>query len=89
MQSTSVPLRLILENHLRLYEQCVAYLNTHEEDFSLKEPVLLGYALALSENGESAKGLEIIQKLLFSDISGKTDYSATENPGIALIEPVQ
>jgi CHAT domain-containing protein len=81
--------KIDLKKSLRLYEQCVVYLNTHEEDFSLREPVFLGYALALSENGESAKGLEIIQKLLFSDISEKTDYSATENPGIALIEPVQ
>jgi len=81
--------KIDLKKSLQLYKQCLAYLNTHEEDFSLKEPVLLGYALALSENGESAEGLEIIQKLLFSDISGKTDYSATENPGISLIEPVQ
>jgi len=81
--------KIDLKKSLRLYEQCVAYVNSHEEDFSLKEPVLLGYALALSENRESAKGLEIIQKLLFADISEKTDYSATENPGIALIEPVQ
>lgn len=78
-----------LKKSLRLYEQCISYLNTHEDDFTLKEPVLLGYALALSENGEPSRGLELIQKLLFADISGKTGYSSTENPEIALIEPVQ
>jgi CHAT domain-containing protein len=78
-----------LKKSLRLYEQCISYLNTHEDDFSLKEPVFLGYALALSENGEPSKGLELIQKLLFSDFSGKTGYSSTENPEITLIEPVQ
>jgi CHAT domain-containing protein len=78
-----------LKKSLELYEQCISYLNSHEDDFSLKEPVLLGYSLALSENGESAKGLEIIQNLLFTDISGKTRYTSTENPEIASIEPVQ
>lgn len=78
-----------LKKALGLYEKCISYLNSHDNDFSLKEPVLLGYSLALSENGESEKGLEIIQKLLFSEIPGKKVYSPTENPKIALIEPVQ
>lgn len=81
--------KIDLKKSLLLYGQCNEYLKTHEDDFSLKEPVLLGYALALSENGESEQGLEIIQKLLFSDISGNTYYSTTENPGISLIKPVQ
>jgi CHAT domain-containing protein len=78
-----------LKKSLGLYEQCILYLNSHEDDYSLREPVLLGYSLALSENGESVRGLETIQKLLFTDISGKTGYSSTENPVIDLIEPVQ
>ena len=78
-----------LKKSLGLYEQCISYLTSHEDDYSLREPVLLGYSLALSENGESVRGLEIIQKLLFTDITGKTGYSSTENPVIALIEPVQ
>ena len=44
--------------------------------FSLREPVLLGYALALSENSESDRALGIIQELLFSGISEKTVYAA-------------
>ncbi len=81
--------KIDLKKSLMLYEQCIAYLNTHEGDFSLKEPVLLGYALALSDNGKPAEGLNIIQELLFSRIGDKTEYSAVENPEIALIEPVQ
>jgi CHAT domain-containing protein len=81
--------KIDLKKSLLMYEQCITYLNIHGEDNSLKEPVLLGYALALSENGESPKALEIIQKLLFSGIPGKNGYSATENPEIASIEPVQ
>jgi tetratricopeptide (TPR) repeat protein len=47
-----------LKKSLELYEQCISYLNSHEDDFSLKEPVLLGYSLALSENGESQTSTE-------------------------------
>jgi len=78
-----------LKKALGLYEQCITYLNSHENDLSLEEPVLLGYSLALSENGESERGLEIIQKLLFTETPEKTGYSSTENPAIDLIEPVQ
>ncbi len=79
--------RLDTRKSLRLYEQCLVYINNHEDDISLKDPVLLGYALSLSENGESNKALEIIQKLLFSEVQGKKQYSLLENPEIRLIEP--
>ncbi len=81
--------RIDLKKSLTFYEQCIEYLKSHEDDFSLKDPVYLGYAIALSENDESQKALEIIQKLLFTGIPGSTKYSITENPGIELIEPVQ
>ena len=74
---------------LSLYEQCIEYLNTHEEDLSLRETVLLGYSLALSDNSQSEKALEIIQKLLFPRIENKEDYSATENPESEMIAPSQ
>ena len=73
---------------LSLYEQCIEYLNTHEEDISLREPVLLGYSLALSENSQSEKALEIIQKLLFSGIENKKTIHATENPESDMIAPI-
>ena len=74
---------------LSLYEQCIAYLNTHGEDFSLSETVLLGYSLALSDNRQLEKALEIIQKLLFSRVEGKESYSTTENPALEMITPSQ
>jgi len=80
--------RIDIGKSIRLYEDCIAYLDIHEEDLSLREPVLLGYALALSEHGEAGKGLEIIQEMLFSD-AGKTGYDAIKNPDTASIEPDQ
>jgi len=74
---------------LSLYEQCIAYLNIHEEDFSLREPVLLGYSLALSDYGQSDKALEIIQELLFPNVEDKAGYEAAENPEEAMIENLQ
>lgn len=75
------------EESLRLYEKCIAYLNSHSEDITLRNPVYLGYARSLSENGKSQEALEIIQKLLFSGISEKTAVPPIKNPEIDLIEP--
>ena len=72
---------------LALYEQCIDYLHNREEDLSLKDPVMLGYALSLSGNGESEKALGIIQDLLFSRIPAKVQHSTLENPELSLIEP--
>ncbi len=71
------------------YEKCLGYLETHEEDVSLRNPIIFGYALVLTETGDSGKALDIIQELLFSRIQGKKEYSAVENPEIELIEPDQ
>jgi CHAT domain-containing protein len=78
---------LDIKKSLLLYEQCIDYINKHEEDLSLKDPVLLGYALSLSGNGESNRALEVIQKLLFSTVQQKSKYSLLENPETNLIEP--
>ena len=80
--------RIDIGKSIRLYEECITYINSHPEDISLREPVLMGYALALSKNGDAGKGLEIIQKMLFSD-AGKTDYDVLKNPDASLIEPDQ
>jgi len=77
--------RIDIGKSIRLYEECITYLNSHPEDFSLREPVLLGYALALSKHGDAVKGLEIIQKMLYSD-TGKTDYDGIKNPDASSIE---
>lgn len=76
-----------LEKSLLLYEQCTEYLKNHNEDIALKDPVNLGYALALSENGESEKALEIVQKLIVAGIPERTFNSPVKNPEINLIEP--
>ncbi len=81
--------KMDMANSRLQYEKCNAYLETHDEDIFLKNPVILGYAIVLTETGDSGKALDIIQQLLFSRIPGKTDYSAVENPEIDLIEPDQ
>lgn len=77
------------ERSLRLYEKCIAYLDNHEEDLSLSDPVHLGYALVLAELGKSVKALTVIQKLLFRGISESQTPSAPGNPPNDLIKPVQ
>ncbi len=49
---------------LSLYEQCVNYIDNNKEELALRDPVLLGYALSLSANGESEKALKIIEQLV-------------------------
>jgi len=75
------------EKSLLLYKQCLDYLNNHKEDLLLRDPVLIGYAVALSENGESLKALESIQELLFLGLADKANYNLTSNPKIDQIEP--
>ncbi len=81
--------KIDIKKSLFLYEQCIDYINRHKEDLSLKEPVLLGYALSLAENGDSRKALENVQKLLYPGITEKTDYPVTGNPEIGQIESDQ
>ncbi|HUU99725.1 MAG TPA: CHAT domain-containing tetratricopeptide repeat protein [Bacteroidales bacterium] len=75
------------EKSLILYKQCFDYVNINREDLSLKDPVLLGYAVALSENGEPAKALEIVQELLYPDFAEKSNFDITDNPEIEKIPP--
>ena len=75
------------EKSLLLLEQCFDYINIHKEDLLLKDPVLMGYAVILSENGDTMKALDIIQELLYSGLPKKISYSATGNPEIEQIEP--
>jgi len=81
--------KIDLVKSLHLYEKCIIYLATHKEDTALSNPVYLGYALALSEKGESLKSLEIIQKLLFSGTKGEQKPSSLGNPEIDIIKPEQ
>jgi len=76
-----------IKKSLLFYEQCIGYLNDHKEDLSLRNQVILGYALTLNENGDSAKALRRIQELLFTSVPDNPGYTGVENPDIALIEP--
>ena len=76
-----------LVKSLNLYKECIDYINLHQEDVSLKNSIMLGYALTLTASGESWQALGLIQQLLFSRVPGITVYPVTDNPEIAYVEP--
>ncbi len=67
-------------NSLKYYTLCFDYLKNHEDKTSLRDQVITGYALALTETGASHEALETIQELLFSDISPDKVPDLYENP---------
>jgi CHAT domain-containing protein/tetratricopeptide (TPR) repeat protein len=72
---------------LLLYEKCIDYLNKNPKDLLLKEPVLTGYALSLSEEGDQKKSLSIIQSLLYEGTGSGHGYSTYDNPELDNIKP--
>jgi CHAT domain-containing protein len=50
---------------LNYFNMCLNYISKNEHNLFLKEPVYLGYASLLTENGEDYKALEVLQSLLF------------------------
>ncbi|MBW6500668.1 MAG: tetratricopeptide repeat protein, partial [Bacteroidales bacterium] len=64
---------------LRYYSICIEYLNSHGEDLLLREPVLLGYSLALSATGRSSEALDIVQGMLYPETDARLG-SNLENP---------
>ena len=81
--------KLDIGKSIILFEKCNELLKDNTEDFALKESVLLGYAQALSENGENEKALGIIQNLLFEGREETDNASGLENPDPDRIEPNQ
>ena len=81
--------KLDIGKSIALFEKCNELQKDNTEDFALKESVLLGYAQALSENGENEKALGIIQNLLFEGREETDGGSGLENPDPGLIEPNQ
>ena len=81
--------KIDIRRSLQTYEECINYLKNHQEDISLAESVYLGYALALTDTGETQKALEIIQMLLFPGSPSARPSSSIENPDIGLIKPDQ
>lgn len=64
---------------LPYYSICIEYLNSHEEDLLLREPVLQGYSLALSSTGGSMEALHIVQEMLYPEADARPG-SNLENP---------
>ena len=75
-----------IDQSLRLYEQCIAYIEKNSDDLALREPVMLGYSNALSQKGENLKALQIIQNLLFKGNDRLADYKSAMNPAFEDIE---
>ncbi len=76
------------ERALALYQECVDYIKDNEHNIALREPVMLGYALALSANGKDDKALEVTGDLLFPGASGKSHKSRLiTNPEPGQITP--
>jgi CHAT domain-containing protein len=69
-----------ISESVRLYSNCVNYLNGHREDVSLRELVLTGYANALFRSGELIKALRIVQNILFSENTQDTGNDLYINP---------
>ena len=81
--------KLDIGRSIVLFEQCLELIKVNSEDSALKESVLLGYALALSEKGENEKALGIISDLLFSGKDGTDSGSGLKSPGPGLLVPDQ
>ncbi|MFO7620476.1 MAG: CHAT domain-containing tetratricopeptide repeat protein [Bacteroidales bacterium] len=64
---------------LQYYSICIEYLNSHKEDLLLREPVLLGYSLALSATGRSSEALNIVQEMFYPETDARPG-SNLENP---------
>lgn len=74
------------QNSIRYYLPCIEYIERHEEEVALRDPVIMGYAISLSRNGEHLKALEKIQELLFYDNPQGKLHHKYENPDIATLK---
>ena len=68
------------QNSLKYYLLCLDYLDRHDNEVTLREQVITGYAMALSETGEFQRALKQIRELLFSDIAPGEEPDLYENP---------
>jgi len=81
--------RIDLEKSLQLYEECAAYAGKNPDDIQLNNSIMLGYALALDDNGFSLEALKVLQGLLFSNFNGENTIPETENPEFTSFKPLQ
>lgn len=81
--------RIDLKKSLQLYEECSVYASNNPDDVQLSNSIMLGYALALDDDGFSDKALKVIQGLLFGSAAGTKTVPETENPDFTSAEPLQ
>jgi CHAT domain-containing protein/tetratricopeptide (TPR) repeat protein len=74
------------QNSIRYYLPCLDYLNQHNEEVVLRDPVIAGYALSLSRSGEHIKALEKIQELLFYNVDSGANHDKYKNPDISKLK---
>ncbi len=68
------------QNSIRHYLLCLEYLEQHEEEVVLREPIVAGYAKSLLLNKEPEKALEVIQRLLFYNKADREQTGKYDNP---------
>jgi len=73
------------QNSIKYYRLCIEYLDQHDE-IALKDQVFTGYAIALSETGETQKALLAIQQLIYQVIDSVTVPDIYENPDPSLLK---
>jgi CHAT domain-containing protein len=75
---------------LEYYKLCLDYINKNDRNLFLNDPLNIGYASSLAENGANNQALDIIQSLLFPNGSNlhKNDNQTGlyENPSIESIK---
>ena len=73
------------ESAVPLFLVCLDYVEKHKEDILLRDPVIIGYSLALSKKGKSQEALRMIQDLLFQITKPGSNFTLYENPDQQLI----
>jgi CHAT domain-containing protein len=72
---------------LSYFEQCTTYVEENKWDIVLKYNILIGYAIALKDNGYTDKALEILQELLFAFSDAAGNHGLYENPSPDKLNP--
>ncbi len=73
---------------LYYYEECIRYLSENEGDLLLREPVYLGYSVALAFTGEPFRALGIINQMLYPESAVKP-ANVIVNPAADVIKADQ
>lgn len=72
---------------LECLTECRNYLDKHPNDLMLKPKISIGYALALSVNGEALKAIEVIQNYISDHYTIEYLKGSFYNPEITSLKP--